>query len=148
MTAQSLPEKNKALIRRLLEEMDKGNLSVIDDYYDPNYVDHNPTPVRRLAVGIEGIKLAFRIFYTAFPDTKHVVEDMIAEGDRVAARISVRGTHTGELMGAAPTGRQVSQTAIAIYRIKDGRIVEKWNPHDNGILEQLGIQLPLEHSEH
>ena len=148
MTAQSLTEKNKALIRHLLEEMDKGNLSVIDEYYAPNYIDHNPTLVRNLAAGVEGIKMAFRIFYNAFPDTKHVVEDLIAEGDRVVARLSVRGTHTGELMGVAPTGKQVSQTAIAIYRIKDGRIVEKWSPHDKGILEQLGIQLPVEQAEH
>ena len=148
MTAQSVTEKNKAIIRRLLEEMDKGNLSVIDEYYDPNYVDHNPTPVRKLAAGIEGLKLAFKIFYTAFPDTVHVVEDLIAEGDKVAVRMSVRGTHTGELMGAAPTGKQVSQSGIAVYRIRDGRIVEKWSPHDKGILEQLGIQLPVEHSDH
>src|SRR5688572_2179492 len=132
-------EANKDVIRRLLAEVDRGNLDVIATYYSPGYVDHRPSPIRGLAAGRDGVRQAFAVFQRAFPDTRHTIEDLVAEGDRVVARISARGTHTGELFGHAPTGRVVTLTAIAIYRVVDGRIAERWCDHGPGILEQLGL---------
>ena len=86
-------------------------------------------------------------FQKAFPDTRHTIEDLVAEGDRVAARISACGTHTGELFGQAPTGRVVTLTGITIYRLVDGRIVERWAEHGLGILDQLGISPPVATAE-
>jgi predicted ester cyclase len=135
------PEENKAVIRRLIEEVDKGNLAVVDECFADDYVDHNPTPIRGLAPGIEGVKKAFNIFWTAFPDTRHVIEDLVAEGDKVVARYWACGTHTGELMGISPTGKQVTMTGIAIYRLAGGKIVERWVEQGTGVLQQLGVTL-------
>jgi predicted ester cyclase len=135
-------ERNKQVIRRLLAEVDRGNLDVVDTYYSPSYLDHTPSPIRGLAAGRDGIRKAFELFRGAFPDTRHTIEDLVAEGDRVVARISARGTHTGELFGHAPTGKVVTLTGITIYRLVDGQIVERWAEHGPGVLEQLGFAVP------
>jgi len=132
-------DTNKDVIRRLLAEVDRGNLDVVHTYYSPAYVDHTPSPIRGLASGRDGVREAFALFRQAFPDTKHTIEDLIAEGDRVVARISARGTHTGELFGHGPTGRVVTLTAIAIYRLVAGQIMERWAEQSPGVLDQLGI---------
>ena len=111
-------------------------------YYAPGYVDHTPSPIRGLASGRDGVRQAFALFRQAFPDTRHTIEDLVAEGDRVVARISARGTHTGELFGHAPTGRVVTLSSITIYRLVDGQIVERWAEQGLGVLEQLGIPAP------
>jgi predicted ester cyclase len=143
----SLAERNKDVIRKLMAEVDRGNLDVIDACYAPDYVDRTPSPIRSLAPGREGVRQAFALFQKAFPDTRHTIEDLVAEGDRVAARISACGTHTGELFGQAPTGRVVTLTGITIYRLVDGRIVERWAEHGLGILDQLGISPPVATAE-
>jgi predicted ester cyclase len=131
-------EANKDLIRRLLAEVDRGNDDVVEGYYSPDYVDHAPTSVRRQA-GPDGIARTFAALRRAFPDTRHTIEELIAEGDRVVARVSARATHTGELFGHQPTGKLVSLSSITIYRIVDGRIAERWSEQSLGLLEQLGI---------
>jgi predicted ester cyclase len=135
-------KRNKDAIRQLLAEVDRGNLNVVDTYYAPSYVDHTPSPGRSLAPGRDGVREAFALFQRAFPDTRHTIEDLVAEGDRVVARIRAQGTHTGELFGHAGTGRVVTLTAIAIYRFVDGRIAERWAEHGQGVLDQLGIPTP------
>ena len=142
MQENTTPEKNKAVIRHLIEEVDKGNLAVVDECFARDYIDHNPTPIRGLAPGIEGVKKAFNIFWAAFPDTRHVIEDLMAEGDKVVARYWACGTHTGELMGIPPTGRQVTMTGIAIYRFAGGKIAERWVEQGRGVLDQLGMTAP------
>jgi predicted ester cyclase len=139
----SLAERNKDVIRKLMAEVDRGNIDVVDACYSPDYVDRTPSSGRSLAPGREGVRQAFALFQKAFPDTRHTIEDLIAEGDRVVARISARGTHTGELFGHAPTGRVVTLTAITVYRLVDGRIVERWAEHGLGVLDQLGISAPV-----
>lgn len=136
------PETNKNVIRRLLAEVDRGNLDVVEAFYAADYVDHTPSPLRGLASGRDGVRRAFALFHQAFPDTTHTIEDLVAEGDRVVARIRAQGTHTGELFGHAPTGRKVTLTAIAIYRLLGGRIVERWADNGTGVLDQLGIAMP------
>jgi predicted ester cyclase len=135
-------EENKAKVSRLIEEfVGKGNLAVADEIFATNFVNHSPaagtTPDR------EDIKKYITKLHTAFPDYYNDIEDMIAEGDRVAVRVMCRGTHRGEFMGISPTGRQVNVTAISILRFAGGKVVERWNNTDNlGLLRQLGVVLP------
>jgi predicted ester cyclase len=137
-----LLEANKDVIRRLLAGVDRGHLEVVDTHYAPDYVDRTPSPIRGLAAGREGVRQAFALFHQAFPDTRHTIEDLVAEGDKVVARISARGTHTGELFGHAPTGRVVTLTGITIYRLAHGQILERWAEHGSGVLDLLGIPVP------
>lgn len=137
MSEVTTAKENKFIVRRLYEEIDKGNLAVIDEYFSTDYIDHN-LAIPGLAPGLKGAKQAFEIFYSAFPDTVHVIEDLISEGDRVVARIGARGTHTGELMGRPATGKLVELTGIAIYRFANGKIVERWAEETGGgVLPQL-----------
>lgn len=135
-------ESNKDVIRNLLADADRGLEDLVDRYYAPGYVDHTPSPIRRQAAGREGVRQAIGLFREAFPDTRHTIEDLVAEGDRVVARVSARATHTGPLFGHAATGREVTLSSITIYRIVDGRIAERWAQHGFGVLEQLGITPP------
>ncbi len=140
--AESIEFRNKQVIERLMAEVDKGNLAVIQEIYSDEYVDRTPSPIRGLAPGKAGIRKAAEIFSKAFPDTKHQLEQVIAEGDRVVLHMSAEGTHTGELFGVAPTGKTVKLSGISIYRLSEGKIVERWAYHGTGVLEQLGIELP------
>ncbi len=103
----------------------------------PEFVDHNPSPGQ--GPGLEGITQSFAMLRNAFPDAQITVEDLVAEGDKVVARLSVHGTHQGEFMGIPPTGEQVTQTGIDIVRIVDGKAVERWGQFDDlGLLQQVG----------
>ena len=132
-------EENKALMRRYYEQIDnatkdKRGPSFLDDFVAPNFVNHNPSP--GFTPDLEGLKQAYDHFLAASPDGYHVVEDMIAEGDKVVTRLSARGTQTGELFGIPPTDERFSMTAIAIHRIANGKIVEHWSELDNlGVMQ-------------
>ncbi len=133
-------EDNKRLVRRLYEETDRGNLAALDEFFAADLIDHDPPPIPGLKPGLDGIKQAFRVFTAAHPDGAHVIHDLIAEGDRVVARVTGTGTHTGELMGIPPTGKRLEMTGIVIYRIEGGKIVERWAQHDVfGLMQQLGV---------
>ena len=113
-------------------------MAVLEELVAPDYVWHG---ARRYGVSpdLAGLKQLLTAAMTAFPDAHHVVEDLIAEGDKVVARVTTRGTHRGEIMGIPPTGKRVSWTWIEIDRIKDGKIVECWdNSDDLGLMQQLG----------
>ncbi len=139
----TLEEENKALIQRYFEEIDAAaqdgrGASVLDEFVAADFVDYNPSP--GFTPDLEGLKQAYNHFLAAQPDGYHIVEDMIAEGDKVMTRVSAYGTHTGELFGIAPTGKQVSMTGIAVHRIANGKIVEHWSELDNlGLMQQLGV---------
>jgi predicted ester cyclase len=132
-------EANKANIRRFYDEVfNKKNRAAINDFFDPNFVDHAAPP--GLPGGIEGAKQTLTMYLTAFPDLHFTVEDLIAEGDKVVARITTRGTQQGAFMGIPPTGKQVTVTAIDINRIVGGKFVEHWLNIDTlGLLQQLGV---------
>lgn len=132
-------EENKALVRRFLEQVDKGDVVVVDEFIAPNYNDHNPPPFPGLSAGREGARQAFALALAAFSDFHHTIEDQIAEGDKVVTRISAYGTHTGELLGIPPTGKRVTMTGITVHRIANGKLVEHWAQiHALGLLQQLG----------
>jgi predicted ester cyclase len=131
-------EDNKALVRRFYEEViNKKKTAAIDEFIDPNQVDHAAPP--GIPGGIEGAKQVIAMYLTAFPDLHFTVEDMIAEGDKVVARITARGMHQGTFMSIPPTGKQVTVTAIEIIRIAGSKFVEHWMELDAlGLLQQLG----------
>jgi predicted ester cyclase len=96
-----------------------------------------------LASGREGLKQAFRIFVHATPG-HHVIEDQIAEGDRVVTRLTSYGKHEGDLPGAPKTGNDMKMTSITIHRIANGKLVEKWSEKDvMGFLQQIGVMPPM-----
>src|SRR5215204_7570921 len=133
-------EENKALVRRQEEELfGGGNLDVADEIYAPDYVGHDPSNPEDVR-GLQAAKRAAADYRRAFPDLRVTVEDLIAEGDKVAARLRVRGTHLGDLNGIAPTGRRVDFTGIVMSRVEGGRIAEDWaNFDDLGMMRQLGV---------
>ncbi|MDE2179859.1 MAG: ester cyclase [candidate division NC10 bacterium] len=137
-------EDNKRLVRRLYEETDRQNFAALDEFFSPDLVDHDPPPIPNLKAGLEGIKQAFKVFASAYPDGTHVIHDLIAEGDRVVIRVSGTGTQTGEFKGIKPTGKKVEMTGIVIYRIEGGKIVERWAQHNflGFVMQQLGVISP------
>ena len=134
-----MSEENKAIVRRQEEELfTQGNLDAADEVYAPDYVGHDPSNPEDIR-GLEAAKQAASDYRKAFPDLRVTVEDVIAEGDKVAARLRFRGTHRGELDGIAPTGRRVDCTGIVISRMEGGKIAEDWaNFDDLGMKQQLG----------
>ena len=133
--------ENKALIQRWFEEVwNKGRAEAIDEMFAVDGIanglaDENGEPLR----GPDNFKAFFYKFRDAFPDINVVVEDTIAEGDKVAVRCSVRATHQGAGLGFAPTQKPVEFTGIAIVRVKDGQIVEAWNNFDfMSLYQQIG----------
>lgn len=130
-------ESNKALIRRHFDAIwNQGQLAVADEIVSPAYVSHFPLPGQ--PPGIAGFKYAVQLLRASFPDLQLTIEDLIAEGDRVVARLTARGTHRAAFRGIPPTGREVVWTGIRIFRIADGKIVEHWaNWDDLGLNQQL-----------
>jgi predicted ester cyclase len=136
-------EENKALVHRAVAAFNQTDFAAADRLFAAHYVDHDRSRAG-LPPGPEGIKQAWGMFRAAFPDLRATIEEMIAEGDRVAVRGVIRGTHQGELMGIPPTGRPVSVALIDINRIEGGQLVERWGEADMlGLLQQLGaIRMP------
>jgi predicted ester cyclase len=132
-------EDNKASVRKAYQAVNQQNLSsFIDEFIDPNQVDHSAPP--GLPGGIEGARQFAGMFLTAFPDLHFMVEDMIAEGDKVVARITMSGTQQGAFMGIPPTGKHVTWTTIDINRVAGGKSVEHWMEMDAlGLMQQLGV---------
>jgi len=130
---------NKASMRRFYDEVfNKKNRAAIDEFIDPNQVDHAAPP--GTPGGLEGAKQTLTMYLTAFPDLHFTVEDIIAEEDKVVARLTVRGTQQGVFMGIPPTGKQATSTAIDINRVVGGKSVEHWLNMDTlGLLQQLGV---------
>ena len=116
-------EANKALVRRWFEELDKRNFAIIEELLPENYEDHSP-PLPDLPAGREGVRASTRQLFAAFPDAVHVIEDQLAEGDKVMTRLTTRATFTGEILGFQATGRIVEVSGIAVHRIANGQLVE------------------------
>jgi predicted ester cyclase len=135
-------EDNKALLRRFYDEViNKKNWAAIDEFIDPNFVNHALPP--GVPAGIEGERQVFSMYTTAFPDAHFTVEDMIAEADKVVVRLSVSATQQGTFMGLPPSGKHATSTGIDIIRIAGGMLVERWSEMDMlGLLQQLGVAPP------
>jgi len=134
---------NKALVRRLFEEVwNQGNLTAIDELFATSYIRYDPAAPE--AKGLAGFKHFVTTLRRAFPDIEVALEDVIAEGDNMAARAIWRGTHQGEYLGIAPTGRQVAVMGTVTLRIVHDKFQEGWLNMDTlGLLQQLGAIPPL-----
>lgn len=129
-------EANKALVRRMLDAANRGDVPAIEECFAPDYRDHveggsRPGSDRDAAVA------AFREILAAFPDSEHEVLLLVAEGDRVVLRTRASGHQDGPFRGVAPTGALVSMTSTAVYRISDGLIAERWCDGVSAIMDQL-----------
>jgi predicted ester cyclase len=122
-------EENKAMLRRLVEAHNAGNMEVMDELFTPELA--------------EQAKQGFTAFRSAFPDWREEIVDVVAEEDRVVGRFKCSGTHRGEMMGIAPTGRRMEVDEVYFLRVQDGKFVEFWGLEDNLTrMRQLGLLPP------
>jgi steroid delta-isomerase-like uncharacterized protein len=140
-------EDNRALIRRyyLDEVWNKGNLALVTKLVAADCIVHDPaiSGIR----GPEGVMHFVTTWRTAFPDLQFTIEDHIAEGNKVATRVTLRGTHSGRFLDIAPTGKKITVTGMTISHVVDGKIVEIWITRDDlGLLQQLGVVTQMEGS--
>jgi len=134
-------EDNKAIVRSYTELTNARDLEGAFAHFSPSFVDHAVRP--GMPSGIHGTRLLLNMLFTAFPDLRATIEDIIAEGDKVVDRMTCEGTHQGIFMGAPPTGKRVKWSFIDINRIVDGKVVEHWVEVDTmGIMQQLGLVPP------
>jgi steroid delta-isomerase-like uncharacterized protein len=135
-----MSEPNKAIVRRLFEELwNKGNLSLADELFAPNY-EHHDASTLDFGRGPESEKKRATLYRTAFPDIQLTMEEVIAEGEIVMTRWSCRGTHKGDLSGIAPTGKQINISGVTIARLANGKMAESWVNWDAlGLMQQLGV---------
>jgi predicted ester cyclase len=136
-------DETKAIVRRLYREVfDQDNLAVIDEVYAPDVELHlpglpedpyGPAPIHQLVTMI----------HTTFAGIRVTIEDIVAEGDKVVARVTFRLPHDGQLLGIGLRRRLATWTRIDIFRLFRGRIIEQWADRDDvGLFEQLGVTLP------
>ncbi len=132
-------EENKAVVRRFFEELlSTDDLAVVDELLSPGfrfYFAGSPEPMN-----LERYKEFLVARRAAFPDRRFIVEDMIAEGEKVSARFTMRGTHKGEFRGIAPSGKEVTMTGIDMIHLAEGKMVEDRVEVDQlGMMQQLGV---------
>ena len=131
-------EQNKALFQQLIRLQESGDLNTVNQVIAPNWVNHDPSmpPLQ----GYEGFKQLTMAFRSAFPGFHTEIEDILAEGDKVAVRMHFRGTNSGSFQGMPPTGKTVEFTATGIFRVVDGKVTDNWVNLDMlGLLQQLGV---------
>jgi steroid delta-isomerase-like uncharacterized protein len=126
-----MSEENKAIARRVYEIISTGDFERAEEVIDPDAPDNECSPGMERPRLIDTFKETFLEARQAFPDVQVTVEDVMAEDDRVAARVVMRGTHRGEFQGIAPTGKQVEVRAMDMFRIENGKIVEHWGHGDD-----------------
>ena len=130
-------EQNKAIVRRFYAALDAGDFTEAFAMLAPEYVVHVPGAAQ--AGNLEEYQRSGRDLFAAFPDLEHIVEDQVAEADRVAVRLTARGTHQGKLGDLPATGRHMAVAETAIFRLAGDRIVEQWPQVDAlGMLQQFG----------
>jgi predicted ester cyclase len=141
MARSTTPEENKRLARRYPEDVaTEGDIHLIDTICTEDVVEHSPLGERR---GTEALKEQSEYIHAAFPDVSVTIEDVVAEGDTVAQRLTFRGTHQGEFMGIEPTDNELEIANTLFTRVEDGHIAERWLLIDTlGLLQQLGAVDP------
>jgi predicted ester cyclase len=128
-------KENKALVRHIYDLIMQGKVASTYELYAPESVFHGLSG----DMYVEQVKGADAIFFAAFPDAVYVFEDMIAEGDKVAFRVTMTATHKGEFMGIAPTEKKIKLGITNIVRIVGGKVIEFWGSPDMlGLMQQIG----------
>ena len=129
--------ENKVIVQKVYEVITTNELDGLDALIAVDLDDHNPTP--GVAPGLAGTKQTLSMYHAVFSNLRVTAEDMIANGDKVVARLTVKGTNTGEFMGLPPTGKQVTMSGIEMFRLAGSKIVERWAEFDMmGLMQQLG----------
>jgi ketosteroid isomerase-like protein len=139
MSQRGETERNKAVIRRFVHEVQNGkDYAAYDELNDPDFVNLSSPP--GIPADREGGKIFLRGFLSAFPDSHFTIDEMIAEADAVVTKKTFTGTHTADFGDIPATGRRVTLQYVDIMRIRDGRIVEHWMSMDQlDFLQQLGV---------
>ena len=131
-------EQNKSIVRRSYETADKNDLTTFSEQLAPDLVLHYPGmpgPLNR-----EALIQMMNVMFSGLTERQHVFEDQIAEGDKVATRLTLHAVHTGEFQGLPATGKQIAMAQTTIHRIRDGKIVEVWVSSDDiSMMKQLGL---------
>ena len=136
LAAMDTTTHNADVVRQCFAEASRGNRAALEQILAPDFVIHIPDD----HVGVDGLLGMVQVFKSAMPDMQVTVDHQFAAGDYVASRFTVRGTHDGELFGAAPTNRHVVLSGITISRCQEGRIAEEWELVDvAGLLQQIGL---------
>ena len=136
-------EENKAVVRRWFQAFNDRDLAAEEAARSADFVAHLPGAPAPLDG--EGWKSFSGAFFAGFPDLRLEIEDLLAEGDRVAVRWTFRGTHRGEFLGIAPTGKPVSMSAVEVNRVAEGKVAEHWVVLDQlGLMQQLAASPPGE----
>jgi steroid delta-isomerase-like uncharacterized protein len=139
----ALEEQNEALVKRSIDELNKGNIEIFKEklasdyrFYSPS---NNPNPINRE----EAIEFG-KMIYSAFPDIKWSIEELFSVGDRVIVRFITTGTHEGEFQGIPATGNKIEVSSIIVYHISNGKIIEeREDANFLGLMQQLGLELKL-----
>ena len=130
--------ENKEIVQRYQEIYNSNDLDALAEVVSEDLL--TPKIMSGIPAVIEGAKAAHRIMLAGFPDYETIIDDIFAEGDKVAVRITMSGTNTGSFMGIPATGKHVLFTGIYIARIANGKIVEHWGEEDGvSLLQQLGV---------
>ena len=131
-------KENRAILQRLFRELNQGNVNVLDELFVEDFVDRYPVPGE--TPNKEGFKQFLAGTHETLPDWHWSLEDIIAEGDKVAYRFTMHGTDKGGYIGLPPTGKEVSFPGVGILRFAKGKVVERWTIVDSmNILHQLGL---------
>ena len=138
-----MSEENKALVRRYMEAMDRQDQPALRELVAPNFI---MSMAGAPPMDFEGATQIIGMFYGAFPDITHHIDDIIAEGDKVAVRLTARATHKGDFQGVPPTGKQVTVEGYNFVRISAGKIAEQWGMADMmSLMQQIGaIPAPVQ----
>ena len=130
----------KALLHRITEEIwNQGNVGLVDELIAEEFVDHVDLPGLE-GSGRERYRASVEMMRRAFPDFRNPIDFAVAEGDLVVSCGRMTGTHSGDLMGLPPTGRQIDLPTIGILRFANGRAIERWGISDNmTMMQQLGV---------
>ena len=133
------PEDNKTIIRTYVETIwNRQQIDRADELVAPDFLDHAALPGQ--TPGLAGAKQKWAMYQTGIPDLHVTIDDLVAEGDKVAARRSYEGTHRGELLGIPASGKRVQIGGISIFRVAEGKITEHWEQIDGlALMQQLGV---------
>ena len=130
-------EANKDLVRKSVESLDAGDFEKFIDFFASDYVHHDPSHPE--VTNRESLGPYLDAVAAAFPDMQQNIEDLVAEGDKVAKRYVINCTHKGEVAGIPPTNNRIAVHGTSVYRIENGKFVEGWHLTDNmGLMQQIG----------
>jgi predicted ester cyclase len=134
----STPEENKALVRHMFDELNRGNLDIIEQTSTADFVSHVP-PYERPNDSSHD-KQGAAIMRAAFPDGRYTIDQLLGEGETVVIRYRFEGTHTGDFFGMPPTGRRMTLRVVDFVRVEGGKVAENWSITDPmGTMQQLGV---------